>query len=59
MMLAPRSRKGALGDQKGPRIEEEVGSMPFSEMSLCAISSTRLGEDVLVDMKRVIFDGWI
>jgi hypothetical protein len=43
MMLAPRSRKGALGDQKGPRIEEEVGSMPFSEMSLWAISSTRLG----------------
>ena len=42
IMLPPRSRKGAFGDQKGPRIEEEVGSLPFSVMSLWAISSTSL-----------------
>jgi hypothetical protein len=43
MMEPPRSRKGALGDQKGPRMEEEVGSMEPSETILWAISSTRLG----------------
>lgn len=42
MMLAPRARKGACGDQKGPRIAEEVGVMPFSAATLWAISSTRL-----------------
>ena len=42
MMVLPSSRKGALGDQKGPRMEEEVGSEPFSVMSLWAISSTSL-----------------
>jgi hypothetical protein len=42
-MTSPCSRKGALGDQKGPRIEDEVGSMPVSETILWAISSTRLG----------------
>lgn len=40
-MLPPSSRKGALGDQKGPRIEEEVGSAPSVNI-LWAISSTRL-----------------
>lgn len=42
MMVSPLSRKGALGDQKGPRMEEEVGSMSPSAMILLAISSTRL-----------------
>lgn len=43
-MDPPRGRKGALGDQKGPRIEEEVGMSPVSVMCLCAISSTSLME---------------
>jgi hypothetical protein len=43
MMLPPSSRKGALGLQKGPRMEEEVGKTPDSEAILWAISSTRLG----------------
>lgn len=42
-MDPPSSRKGALGDQKGPRIEDEVGSRLPSETILWAISSTRLG----------------
>jgi hypothetical protein len=42
MMESPLLRKGALGDQKGPRMEEEVGSSPDSLMCLWAISSTRL-----------------
>lgn len=42
-MDSPSSRKGALGDQKGPRMEEEVGSAPLSEACLWAISSTSLG----------------
>jgi len=42
MMLPPNSRKGAFGDQKGPRMEEEVGSAPVSLRCLWAISSTRL-----------------
>lgn len=41
-MVPPFSRKGAFGDQKGPRMAEDVGSTPVSEMSLWAISSTRL-----------------
>jgi hypothetical protein len=40
-MLPPRGRDGALGDQKGPRMEEEVGFAP-SVKSLWAISSTSL-----------------
>lgn len=40
--LAPRSRKGVLGDQKGPRIAEEVGARPLSVTILWLISSTRL-----------------
>jgi hypothetical protein len=42
MMLPPSSRNGAFGDQKGPSMEEEVGSLPFSLRSLWAISSTSL-----------------
>lgn len=42
MMVDPLSRNGASGDQKGPRIAEDVGSISSSEMILCAISSTRL-----------------
>lgn len=38
---SPFSRKGASGDQNGPRIEDEVGC-PDSEACLWAISSTRL-----------------
>lgn len=41
-MEAPFGREGAEGDQKGPRMEEEVGSMSPSEMILWAISLTRL-----------------
>jgi len=43
--LLPRSRNGVLGDQKGPRIAEEVGSVPFSKASVTTvwlISSTSL-----------------
>merc|ERR1712093_143763 len=39
--LAPRSRKGVSGDQKGPRMAEEVGSRPCSVTILWLISSTR------------------
>lgn len=42
IMEEPRGRKGAWGDQKGPRMEEEVGSEPLSETILLAISSTSL-----------------
>lgn len=41
MMLPPSSRNGAFGDQKGPRIEEDVGLAPSVTIE-CAISSTRL-----------------
>lgn len=40
--LSPRARKGVSGDQKGPRMAEEVGSMPLSVAILWLISSTRL-----------------
>jgi hypothetical protein len=42
MMVSPRSRKGEWGDQKGPRMVEEVGVSPDSLMCVWAISSTRL-----------------
>lgn len=42
MMLSPRLRKGALGDQKGPRMTLDVGDKPCSVTILLAISSTRL-----------------
>jgi len=41
-MEPPASRNGAFGDQKGPRMDDDVGSMPVSETTLWAISSTRL-----------------
>lgn len=44
MTVAPRSRKGVSGDQKGPRIVEEVGSRPLSVTILWLTSSTRLGK---------------
>lgn len=47
MMGEPRGRKGAWGDQKGPRMDEDVGSRSSRETMLWAISSTRL-EGVLV-----------
>lgn len=34
MMEPPFSRKGASGDQKGPRMEDEVGMLPDSEACL-------------------------
>jgi hypothetical protein len=46
MMLPPSSRNGALGDQKGPRIEDEVGATVPSVTSLCAISSTSLNDQL-------------
>lgn len=45
IIVAPRERKGAWADQKGPRIEEEVGWAPLGvEVGgrVLAISSTRL-----------------
>jgi hypothetical protein len=39
---APRSRKGVSGDQKGPRMVEEVGERFFSVAILWLTSSTRL-----------------
>jgi hypothetical protein len=41
-MVSPSGRNGECGDQKGPRIVEEVGVSPDSLMCLCAISSTSL-----------------
>ena len=41
IMLPPSSRNGAFGDQKGPRMEEDVGLAPSVNIA-CAISSTRL-----------------
>lgn len=51
-MEPPFSRKGASGDQKGPRIEEEVGMSPDSETCLWAISSTRLFRRLELDLKQ-------
>jgi hypothetical protein len=51
-MLPPRGRNGALGDQKGPRMEDEVGFAP-SVKSLWAISSTSLQVSVFgVNLKN-------
>jgi hypothetical protein len=40
--LAPSSRKGVSGDQKGPRMADEVGVLPSSVTTVWLISSTRL-----------------
>jgi hypothetical protein len=41
-MLPPSERNGAFGDQKGPKMADEVGVSEVSAADLCAISSTRL-----------------
>lgn len=51
--LAPRSRNGVSGDQKGPRIAEEVAESPFSVTIVWLISSTRL-EKLLAGIQILI-----
>lgn len=51
-MELPFSRNGALGDQKGPKMDDDVGSTVPSATILFAISSTRLHTLAAVILKQ-------
>ena len=51
MMLSPSLRQGALGDQKGPRMAEEVGVAPVSEATWLEISVIRDSMPVMSEMR--------
>lgn len=57
--LAPRSRNGVSGDQKGPRIAEEVAETPSAVTTVWLISSTRLDMLLAIFKFYILFSKWL